>query len=542
MRLATLLQRPGWRFVGFGLALHAAALAIGFMLPKDLAKSLLWWLLLGGALWLLAARRSPRLARRVWLLLAGLFALDIGTQGLLRGYFGSQPQPGVIAESLANTSGAEVAGFLGEQWRAIATGLGFTAAALWAAWRWRLAPAADARPARWPLITLALLAALLHLNPAMLRAEPLARWGVVYARHLKAQREIAQLDSARAALWAQRADWQVRRVDEQPRTVVLVIGESNTRLNWGLLGYPRDTTAPLAEALHQLPGAHALLREAWSAEAFTLPSLRLALTAATLERPDDWLATPDVTQLAQAAGYRVTWLSNQPAHEGWFASMAASADERRFINKGNWRDSSATDHELLPALDQWLAVPATPRELLVVHLLGQHFHFAQRCPPSMRHWAAAGDDDAVSQALRAAGRSAAIVRARNEYDDAVRCGADVLARMMDALHRQRPDRALELLYFSDHGQEVGHVSDFAGHSQGTVAGYAIPVLWWSRGSKPDPAQLQALAQRPFRLDWADHAIMHLLAIRSRFYQPTLDLLAPDYAPPQPARPAALEGR
>jgi len=538
MRAAVLLQRPGWRFALFGLGLHAAALMLGFMLTRDVAKSLAWWLVLGSALWLLAGRHGPRSAQRVWLLLAGLFALDIGTQGLLRGYFGSQPQPSVIAESLANTRGAEVAGFLGEQWRAIATGLCFTAAALWCAWRWRLAPVTTQR---WPLLTLCLLAALMHLNPAMLRAEPLARWGVVYARHLKAHREIARLDAQRAALWDQRADWQLRTLDEQPRTVVLVIGESNTRLNWGLLGYERDTTAPLAEAMGRLPGAHVLLRQAWSAEAFTLPSLRLALTAATVEHPEAWTTTPDVTQLARAAGYRVSWLSNQPAHEGWFASMAASADERRFINKGNWRDSSATDHDLLPALDQWLAAPAAPRELLVIHLLGQHFHFAQRCPATMRHWAD-GDDDAVSQALRQAGRSAAIVRARNEYDDAVRCGADVLARMMDALHRQRPERALELLYFSDHGQEVGHVSDFAGHSQGTEAGYAIPLYWWSRPSVMDAAGQQALAQRPFRLDWADHAVQHLLAIRSRFYEPTLDLFSPDYAPPLPVQPPVRSPR
>ncbi|MBN8489431.1 MAG: phosphoethanolamine transferase, partial [Burkholderiales bacterium] len=404
------------------------------------------------------------------------------------------------------------------------------------------APSAGASAARWPVIGLLGLAALLHLNPAMLRAEPLVRWGVVYARHLAAQRDIAQLDGARAALWAQRADWQLRTLDEQPRTVVLVIGESNTRLNWGLLGYARDTTAALSDAMGRLPGTHVLLREAWSAEAFTLPSLRLALTAATLERPDDWTTTPDVTQLARAAGYRVTWLSNQPAHEGWFASMAASADERRFINKGNWRDSSATDHDLLPALDQWLAAPAAPRELLVIHLLGQHFHYAQRCPAALRHWATDTGDDALVRSLRAAGRSAAIVRARNEYDDAVRCGADVLARMMSALHRQREGRALELLYFSDHGQEVGHVSDFAGHSQSTEAGYAIPVYWWSRSATLGPAQAQALAQRSFRLDWADHAMEHLLGIRSRFYQPTLDLLGPDYAPSLPARPPALERR
>ena len=531
-----------WRFAALGALLHGAAVAAGFMEAKDLAKMALWWMVAGSALWLLAGRTGPRAQRWAGLALTLLFALDIGTQGVVRGYFGTDPQPGVIAESLANTTAGEAAGFLQEQAGAIGRGLAFTVLALVAAVGLlrpgRRAVRPPGRRATWLLAGLLLLAALLHFNPAMLRQQPLLRWGVVYARHLQAEREIRGLDAARAQVAAQRASWQVQRLDDAPRTVVLVIGESDNRLNWGAFGYPRDTTAPLTRALAALPGRAVLFSQGWSAEAFTLPSLRLALTPATLDNAADWQRLPDITQLAQAAGYQVGWLSNQPAHEGWFAAMAKTAERRRFVNAGNWRDSNATDADLLPPLREWLATPPPPREFIVLHLLGQHFHFRQRCPAGVHPWRDV-HDDAVMQQLQAAGRSAAIRQARNDYDDAVHCGASVLGQITTLLHQQRPGRAVELLYFSDHGQEVGHHRNFAGHSQQDASGYAIPMVWWSRTANGQaPAALpDGLAARPFRLDHIDQTLQRLLGITTRWTQPAQDVMAPDYQPPARVAPA-----
>jgi heptose-I-phosphate ethanolaminephosphotransferase len=538
-----------WRFAALGALLHGAAALAGFMEPKDLAKMALWWLVAGTALWALAGRAGQRPRRWAGLTLTLLFALDIGSQGVVRGYFGTDPQPGVIAESLANTTAGEVAGFLREQAGAIGRGLALTAAALATALALlRPAPAAPtvqiaSRRGAWGLAGLLALAALLHFNPAMLRQQPLLRWGVVYVRHLQAEHEIRGLDAARAQVATQRADWQVRRLDDAPRTVVLVIGESDNRLNWGALGYARDTTAPLTQALSALPGRAVLFRQGWSAEAFTLPSLRLALTPATLDDAGTWQTLPDITQLAQAAGYQVGWLSNQPAHEGWFAAMAKTAERRRFVNAGNWRDSNATDADLLPPLRDWLAAPPPPHEFIVLHLLGQHFHFRQRCPAGTHPWRGV-QDDAVQRTMQAAGRSAAIRQARNDYDDAVQCGASVLGQITTLLHQQRGGRAVDLLYVSDHGQEVGHHRDFAGHSQQDASGYAIPMLWWSRtadGSAP-AAPPAGLAARPFRLDHIDQSVQRLLGITSRWYQPTLDVLAPDYQPPATVAPVLPDVR
>ena len=119
-----------WRFAALGALLHGAALAAGFMEAKDLAKMALWWAVAGSALWLIAGRAGPRAQRWTGLALTLLFAADIGSQGVVRGCFGTDPQPGVLAESLANTTAGEAAGFLQEQAGAIGRAVGYSLLAL----------------------------------------------------------------------------------------------------------------------------------------------------------------------------------------------------------------------------------------------------------------------------------------------------------------------------------------------------------------------------------------------------------------------------
>ncbi len=82
-----------------------------------------------------------------------------------------------------------------------------------------------------------------------------------------------------------------------------------------------------------------------------------------------------------------------------------------------------------------------PRKLVVVHLMGAHPHYRVRHPD----------------------------------------GANPFAGIDDAFERGRG----AWMYLSDHGQEVGHELDRAGHSATTAAGYRIPALLWrSEGLPP----------------------------------------------------------
>lgn len=523
--------RPWVWFALAGLFLGLSVWALGMARSQDAAKTTLWWFALGGSLLALSQSLSGRAASRVWLVLCLVFGLDCAVQGVLRGFFGVLPQPGVIAEALANTTPSESWGFVLEQRWPIAQ-----SSLYWAVWwaigwigrkAWSQASVPKANRKRWAFLSLLLaFAGLLHANPSMLRHEPFLRWGVVYVRHQQALTEMQNLAQARETLWSSRSQWQVQQVDPEPGTLVVFIGESGNRMNWGLYGYPRDTTAPLTRAFESLGGQSLVFRQARSTEAFTLPSLRLALTPATASEPGLWRMAPDFVMLARAAGYHVRWLSNQPGQDGWIASLARGADESVFINSGNWRDSSSEDDDLVPVLQHKLQDRPPTQELIVVHLLGQHFHYALRCGKQPGPFGRVRDD-AVMQAMIAQGRSAAIRQSRNDYDDATFCGARSVARMLEVVAQARANRAVRAIYFSDHGQEVGHTRDFAGHSEQDDSGYTVPLWIWSNATaRPlEPGQLDA----PILLDTLDHALQHLMGIRSRWYDPHQDFLSRQYA-------------
>jgi heptose-I-phosphate ethanolaminephosphotransferase len=512
-----------WRawilFALTGAAMGVSLWGFGFARGPDAAKTTLWWFTLGASLLAISRAYSSRLTGWLWLAITVCFAIDGASQGVIRGFFGVAPQPSVIAEALANTNAAESLGFVFEQRLPLLKGLlfatvmitlGWTGRPIW--WSHVLSP--YSRPALLGVGALISFSVLIHFNGTMLAQQPLLRWIVVFHRHAQAQAEIAGFASERQKLWTQQAQWQVQLLSPQARTVVVFIGESANRSNWQLFGYPRNTTGPLQEAFDRLPGRITLFANARSPKAFTLPSLKLALTPANSQHPEIWNQTPDVTFLAKAAGYHVTWLSNQPSNEGWFSAIARNADEKIFINHGNWRDSSAVDNDLAPPLAKRLERTAPTHELIVIHLLGQHFHYAQRCPASVSPFTGV-DNDSVMQAMKDAGRSASTRRSRNEYDNAVYCGSQAVASLLDKLYKARGQRAISAFYFSDHGQEVGHSRDFSGHSEEDESGHTIPAWTWDYqpGQKPEVVRVNHEA---YSLDKADQTIQQMLRIRSRW--------------------------
>ncbi len=529
----TTRPHPWVWFVLAGLFLGLSAWGLGLARSQDAAKTTLWWFCLGGSLLAVGQSLSARSSARIWLALCLVFGLDIAVQGVVRGFFGALPQPGVIAEALANTTPSESWGFVIEQrWPMVRSSL------YWLVWlgigllgrrAWRQSPRPMASRKRWGLLSLLLaFTGLLHANPSMLGHEPFLRWGVIYARHQQARQEMQDLLGQREALWAQRGEWQAQLTDNAPQTVVVFIGESANRMNWGLYGYPRDTTEPLSKMFETLGGQTLVFGQARSTQAFTLPSLRLALTPATEQQAQLWQQAPDFVLLARAAGYHARWLSNQPGQDGWLAALARGADEHTFINKGNWRDSSSEDEDLVPVLRSQLQGPAPRHELIVVHLLGQHFHYALRCGRQAGPYTGARDD-AVMQAMAAQGRSASVRQSRNDYDNATYCGARSVAQLLEAVAQARPERAVRALYFSDHGQEVGHFRDFSGHSEQDESGYTVPLWIWS--NRLAPALDKTALDRPIRLDTLDQALQHLMGVRSRWYDAPQDFLSAQYIPP-----------
>lgn len=518
-----------------GVLLAAAALGHDGRRVAQLAA-----LALPLVLWVAWPLRS-QLLHRVRGLLVGVLALGFVLDGSLRHYlwerYQAAPDSSMVLGALANAHADESWQYLLSHWpdvlMRLAPALLGALAVAWAvqhAARRPLGALAWRPPRRAAMATVALLllvSGVAHASKPWRRLHPALFWPqwVESAQQLRAG-WAAQLQ-AREHTLAQARALAPEPAFDGPATVMLVVGESINRDNLGLYGYPRDTTPRLDAERRRLGDALLVLNPAWSVEASTLPSLQRLFRFGAADGGD----APHLLALARAAGYKVWWIGNQD-DMALRALHAGLADAHEIVNRRPGRSGATLDGELLDEVHAALADPA-PRKLLVVHLIGAHPHYGLRRPAGAHPFEA--DGDAVDQALARAGRSAWTREARQDYDAALRYHDGVLADLLQALREgDAPGERSAWMYLSDHGQEVGHELDRAGHSATTEAGYRIPALIWRDEALADAA----LAARPFRADWAAWTVAGLLGVRWPGHDASRDVLSPDYRWQPPRLPIA----
>ncbi|MBC3809319.1 sulfatase-like hydrolase/transferase [Undibacterium seohonense] len=305
---------------------------------------------------------------------------------------------------------------------------------------------------------------------------------------------------------------------EESSTLVLVISDSLNRDNMSTHGYARNTTPRLAALSQSLRQDMINFRYAWSTQAATLASLDSLFNLATKEGQ-----TVHLLALAKAAGYHISWIGN---HDGQAIEQAHArfADHLVMLNKIPGRDSTSSDSSTHQPLAAALQQPHQ-RKLVVVHMLGAHPQYKMRYPNSAAIYTNA--NDGVTQAMKKQGRSKWLIEKRNEYDAALRHHDDQIVKTFEitreALHTTKHGT---WIFVSDHGQEVGHTREHAGHSASTAAGYRIPSFIWSKQALAPSAP--NIANRPFRLDWLGWTILSQLAIEWTEQQTHKDILREEY--------------
>lgn len=491
--------------------------------------------LLAWMLWPVRSAAVHRLRTMVVWAVAMAFAFDGVARAYLLDAYQAAPNSSLVLGAAANTNGRETAEYLSMHWRAVAVWGVSLVLAGWVFWR-QARRGARAGPA-WPRWTIGLLvlalivAAAAHASKPWRRLHPLvfwADWG--------------------ASVQAQRADWsdQQRLRDQAlvraraagplvtrpgPSTVVLVITDSINRDNMALYGYGRATTPRLLAHKKLLGDDMLVLRNAWSVDASTVPALRNLFGFGTpaSESPQHLIA------LARAAGYKVWWMSNHDdiAIEQEHAQLA---DVVEMVNRTPGRAGASLDGELLDCVQEALDDPAE-RKLVVVHLMGAHPHYSLRFPEGANPFD--DDVDAVEAGLVKNGRSSWVRRFRQAYDAALLYHDFVVSETLQMTRRGGADDAYRAwIYLSDHGQEVGHVSDRAGHSPTTASGYRIPaVVWRNQPGRTLPPEVQSM---PFRADWAGWTIADLLHLHWPGALPDRNALSESYRWQAPVLPVEVK--
>ncbi|KQM80250.1 sulfatase [Xylophilus sp. Leaf220] len=482
----------------------------------------------------------------VWAWAMG-FVLDGAARAYLLRAYQAAPDSSMVLEAAANTTPRETSEYLTMYggallpWAALALVAGAVLAVC--VRRGRRAPAGDAvppppQPGRRRMLVAgvagaAAISAAAYASKPWRRLHPVAYWSDWSAKVQMVRSAMGDQQAARERMLAKARVLQPTIGHAGPSTVVLVITDSVNRDNMSLYGYGRPTTPLLQAQQAQLGAAFTVFRHAWSVDASTLPALH------NLFRFGDPAAQDPLhlIALARAAGYKVWWMTNHD-DVGIEQAHARLADEVEMNNRTPGRSSVSLDQEVLDCVHEALQEPDA-RKLLIVHLMGAHPHYSLRFPEGANPF----DDapDAVSAAMGDSGRPAWLRRRRHEYDAAVLYQDLIVAEILKmARGIGTDDGHRAFMYLSDHGQEVGHGADWAGHSAATAAGYRIPLVVWQ--NRPPLLPPTDLGQRPFRADWAAWTVSHLLDIRWAGYRPERDVLHAAYrwqAPDIPVPPGAF---
>jgi len=81
---------------------------------------------------------------------------------------------------------------------------------------------------------------------------------------------------------------------------------------------------------------------------------------------------------------------------------------------------------------------------------------------------------------------------------------------------------------SDHGQDVGHTRNHAGHAE-NLPGYEVPMLLWTPQAVSASTRAE-LSARPYQSDVLDWTLLDLLDIGIRDEQPWNSVISPSYRP------------
>lgn len=262
---------------------------------------------------------------------------------------------------------------------------------------------------------------------------------------------------------------------ELPTTVVLVIGESTTRVHMGMYGYERDTTPKLSSIKNELT----VFNNVFSSRPTTIESLEQVLTFADQEHPDIYKTTPSLVAIMKQAGYKTVWITNQQTltkRNTMLTTFAKQADEQVFLNNARRQNAYSFDEKVLAPYSEKL-LKKDEKKLIVVHLLGTHMKYAYRYPESYDFFK---DAKGLPSVVSKDDDKVALI---NEYDNAVLYNDYIVYELIKRLKSSNNNSAQSLLvYFSDHGEDVYDTPphDFKGRNEGspTYPMYAIPFFVW----------------------------------------------------------------
>lgn len=313
---------------------------------------------------------------------------------------------------------------------------------------------------------------------------------------------------------------------DEPRTLVLVLGESTTRQHMHLYGYGRDTT-PNLDALAASGQGLTVFQNVVAPRPYTIEVMQQILTFGDEQNPDRFLTDPSLINLMKQAGYKTFWITNQQTmtkRNTMLTTFSQQTDEQAYLNNQRNQNASQYDGVVLDPFEKALKDPAQ-KKFIVVHLLGTHMDYRYRYPEEFAYFK---DRQGVPSAL-----SDDQVETYNFYDNAVRYNDFVVSSLIKRYAESSANGFM--VYLSDHGEDVYSSGNHDRLGRNEMAPtrpmYTIPFMVWTSPSwqAAHPRDLKAVADRAYSSSHLIHTLSDLAGLSYDRYEPAKSLVSPQFA-------------
>ncbi|WP_322846242.1 phosphoethanolamine--lipid A transferase [Pseudomonas sp. B33.4] len=309
----------------------------------------------------------------------------------------------------------------------------------------------------------------------------------------------------------------------QPRKslTVLVVGESARAENFGILGYDRDTTPKLDKEAGLI--AFTDVHSCGTETAVSVPCMfsnmgRKDYDASKAKNEEGLL------DVLKRAGIDVIWRDNQSGCKGT-CDRVTLQDVSNLKDPALCANSECRDEILLQGLQSFID-HLDKDTVLVLHQMGSHGpEYFKRYPKEYEHFTPVCESNALNNCSRES-----IV---NGYDNTLVYTDHVLSSLIDVLRSNQDKVDTAMLYLSDHGESLGEYNLFLHGTPYMLAPeqqkHVAMLAWFSdnyqKAYSVDTHCLQMSRDKPLSQDNLFHSMLGLLEVKSKVYQPDLDMFA-----------------
>ncbi|MDO4511414.1 MAG: phosphoethanolamine transferase [Bacteroidales bacterium] len=315
--------------------------------------------------------------------------------------------------------------------------------------------------------------------------------------------------------------------DYRSSNLMLLIGESFIKRHAQIYGYALPTTPRMMAEMEK--GNLVRIDDAITMVARTSDVFKEMLSMHSIDQAGSWSSVPMMPHLFRLAGYRVSLISNQYArstHDVWNTTGAfflENPEVSRLLVDYHNPHTYRYDEGLLHEVDSLMRA-RSERNLVMLHVRGQHVKFENGYPENRAHFSAAdyGHRSELSQEQK---------REVAHYDNCTLYQDSIAGALFDRYRHTD----MVIVMVSDHGENVYDDGHTLGRSHNHFSRamlesqYQVPMWIWCsdkyRTLHPHMVErIKAAQQRPFETDDISHLMLDLAGIRCPYFEPKRSLI------------------